>query len=49
MTKYVIGAISNLDTPRTPQLGNYILYAYITGTSQEDLQNKKEILGVIEI
>ncbi len=48
MTKYVIGAISNLDTPRTPRTkGTTSFAAYITGTSQEDLQKQRnEILGV---
>lgn len=48
MTKYVIGTISNLDTPRTPRAkGSTSFSAYMTGMTQEDLQKQRnEILGV---
>jgi presequence protease len=48
MTKYIIGTISNLDTPRTPRLkGTVSMGAYLSGITLEDLQiQRDEILGV---
>lgn len=48
ITKYVIGAISGIDIPRTPRTkGTSSLMAYLTGITQEDLQNQRdEILNV---
>ncbi len=47
MTKYIIGAISKLDTPLTPSAeGNYSYIAYLMGLTDEDLQrDRDEILG----
>ncbi len=47
MTQYIIGAISELDTPLTPQgMGNMSLAAYMNGKSYEDMQkNRDELLG----
>lgn len=48
MTKYIIGSISNLDTPRTPRTkGAVSIGAYLSGITQEDLQRQRnEILNV---
>lgn len=50
MTKYIIGTISSLDTPRTPRTqGNVSMGAYLSGTTQEDLQKQRdEILNVTQ-
>ncbi len=47
MTQYIIGAISEMDTPLTPQgMGNMSLSAYMNGKSYEDMQkNRDELLG----
>ncbi len=47
MTKYIIGAISKLDTPFTPSAeGNFSYVAYLMGLSDEDLQRERdEVLG----
>lgn len=43
MTKYVIGTISDLDTPLTPAAhGAMSLAAYFNGVTQEDLQRERE-------
>ena len=45
MTKYIIGAISELDTPLTPQgLGNMSLSAYMNGKSYEKMQKERDEL-----
>ena len=53
MTKYIIGTMSKVDTPRTPQMeGNRCLTAYLRGRTFEDVQRERdEILstGVEEI
>lgn len=42
MTQYVIGAISEMDTPMTPAtLGAYSLGGFLTGRSEEDLQTER--------
>lgn len=48
MTKYVIGTISNFDTPRTPRTkGTTSIGAYMSRTTEEDLQKQRdEILSV---
>ena len=48
LTQYLIGAISELDTPKTPQdKGNFSLGGYLTGQPEEDLQRERdEILNV---
>ncbi|WFR56602.1 insulinase family protein [Anaerocolumna sp. AGMB13025] len=48
MTKYIIGTISGTDTPRTPRTqGNVSMGAYLSGTTQEDLQKQRdEILNI---
>ncbi len=50
MTKYIIGTISGLDTPRTPRShGNVSMGAYLSGTTQEDIQKQRdEILNVTQ-
>ncbi|MGB8455115.1 MAG: insulinase family protein [Anaerocolumna sp.] len=50
MTKYIIGTISGVDTPRTPRTqGNISMGAYLSGTTQEDIQKQRdEILNVTE-
>lgn len=47
MTKYIIGAISKLDAPLTPQAeGNFSYVAYLMGLDDEELQrNRDEVLG----
>lgn len=47
MTKYIIGAISRLDTPLTPSAeGNFSYIAYLMGLDDEDLQkDRDEVLG----
>ncbi|MCC8126665.1 MAG: insulinase family protein [Clostridiales bacterium] len=43
MTKYVIGAISNLDTPLTPSLkGSRGLSAYLSGVTEEMMQTERD-------
>ena len=43
MTQYVIGAISEMDTPMTPAtLGAYSLGGYLTGRTEEDLQKERD-------
>ena len=43
MTKYVIGTISNLDTPLTPSAkGSRGLSAYLSGVTQEMLQKERD-------
>ncbi len=46
MTKYIIGAISEVDTPLTPSgKGSRALNAYFSGTTEEEIQRKRrEIL-----
>ncbi len=48
MTKYIIGTISGIDTPRTPSTkGNVSIGAYLSGTTWEDIQKQRnEILNV---
>ena len=48
MTKYVIGAISNLDTPRTPRTkGNHVLCSiYYWNPGRFAKTKRNEILGV---
>ncbi len=48
LTQYLIGAISELDTPKTPQdIGNFSLGGYLTGQTEEELQRERdEILAV---
>lgn len=48
MTKYVIGAISDLDAPLTPSLkGNRCISAYLSGVTNDMLQQERnEILDV---
>lgn len=48
LTQYLIGAISELDTPKTPQdKGIFSLGGYLTGLSEEKLQQERdEILSV---
>lgn len=50
MTKYIIGTISGLDTPRTPRShGSVSMGAYLSGTTQEDIQKQRdEILNVTQ-
>ena len=47
MTKYVIGTISNLDTPLTPSVkGSRALSAYLSGVTDEMLQEERDqVLG----
>lgn len=53
MTKYIIGTISSMDTPLTPQgQGSRSLSAYLSGVTQEQLQKEREQVlsaGVEEI
>lgn len=43
MLKYIIGAISRLDTPLTPSAeGSYSYIAYMTGVTEEDLQKERD-------
>lgn len=45
LTQFVIGAISELDTPMTPKTrGNYSLGGYLTGLSMERVQKEREEL-----
>ncbi|MBQ1849651.1 MAG: insulinase family protein, partial [Lachnospiraceae bacterium] len=45
MTKYVIGAIGELDTPMTPSAkGSFSKEAYLSGVTQEDLQKERDEL-----
>lgn len=48
MVKYIIGTISNFDTPRTPRAkGTSSFSAYMTGVTEDDLQKQRdEILSV---
>ncbi|MFV0343643.1 MAG: insulinase family protein [Anaerocolumna sp.] len=48
MTKYIIGTISGIDTPRTPKTkGNVSMGAYMSDTTMEDVQKQRdEILNV---
>ncbi len=50
MTQYVIGAISEMDTPMTPStLGSYSLGGFMTGRTEEDLQQERnEVLSCSE-
>lgn len=42
MTQYVIGAISEMDTPMTPALlGTYSLGGFMTGRTEEDMQQER--------
>ena len=47
MTKYIIGAISRMDTPLTPQAEGALSYiCYMLGVTEEDLQRERdEVLG----
>ncbi|MCD7813304.1 MAG: insulinase family protein [Lachnospiraceae bacterium] len=43
MTKYVIGAISDMDTPLTPAMkGSRSLNAYFTGITEEEVQRERD-------
>lgn len=43
MTKYIIGTISGIDTPRTPKTkGNVSMGAYMSGTTYEDIQKQRD-------
>ena len=43
MTKYVIGAISELDTPLTPSIkGSRVVSAYLSGVTNEMLKRERE-------
>lgn len=43
MTRYIIGAISNMDTPKTPRAkGSASLSAYMTGITDEDMQRERD-------
>lgn len=43
MTKYVIGTISNLDTPLTPSIkGSRGLSAYLSGVTEEMMQKERD-------
>lgn len=43
MTKYIIGTISDVDTPRTPaSKGNMSLNAYFCGVTEEDIQKERD-------
>ena len=48
MTNYIIGAISGMDTPKTPRAkGSASLTAYMTGISDSDIQKERdEVLAV---
>ena len=48
MTQFIIGAVSELDTPMTPAVkGIYSLGGYMTGFSMERLQKERdELLAV---
>ena len=48
LTQYLIGAVSELDTPKTPQdKGTFSLGGYLTGLSEKELQRERdEILSV---
>lgn len=48
LTQYLIGAVSELDTPKTPQdKGTFSLGGYLTGLPEEKLQQERdEILSV---
>ena len=50
MTKYMIGAISNMDTPLTPSAkGSRSFNAYMSGISEEYLQNiRNQVLEVTQ-
>ena len=47
MTKYIIGTVSNMDTPLTPKAkGNRSMAAYLTGVTEEDVQRERDqVLG----
>lgn len=45
LTQFIIGAISDLDTPMNPSAkGSFSLNAYMTGMTQEDLQKERDEL-----
>lgn len=45
MTKYIIGAIGELDTPMTPAtIGSYSRARYLAGDTQEDVQRSRDEL-----
>ncbi|MDE7177400.1 MAG: insulinase family protein [Lachnospiraceae bacterium] len=45
MTQYIIGAVSALDTPMTPQVyGTYSLAGFLTGFSEEQVQRERDEL-----
>ena len=45
MTKYVIGAIGELDTPMTPSAkGSFSKEAWLSGVTEEDLQKERDEL-----
>ncbi len=50
LTKYIIGTISGIDTPRTPSMkGNISMSLYLSGTTWEDKQRERnEILNVTQ-
>lgn len=50
MTKYIIGTVSELDTPLNPAAkGMRSLSAYLTGVTYEDIQRERdEVIGASE-
>ncbi|WP_416294979.1 insulinase family protein [Paenibacillus illinoisensis] len=50
MTRYIIGAIQDLDTPRTPYSeGNFSLECYLSNVTEADLQQERdEVLSTTE-
>lgn len=50
MTKYVIGTISDFDTPLTPKMaGSRSMSAYLTSLTQEELQRQRDqVLGATQ-
>ena len=50
MTRYIIGAIQDLDTPRTPYSeGAFSLECYLSNVTEADLQQERdEVLGTKE-
>jgi Zn-dependent M16 (insulinase) family peptidase len=43
MTKYIIGTVSDLDTPQTPSVqGEMSMTAYFTGVTEEQLQRERD-------
>ena len=43
MTKYIIGTMSNLDTPLTPSMkGELAISAYLSRVTREDVQRERQ-------